>query len=106
MTSVLKRLSERSTLAVAANDAAKTKAAAHADDVLAPIRSGAMPAQALSDEGIIVVRAGSERIADLQPLWESLHEHYAAVARHLTDLVRFAPHVTPGRCAGSSTRNG
>jgi hypothetical protein len=45
-----------------------------------------MPARALSDEGIIVVRAGSERIGDLQPLWESLHEHHAAVAPHLTDL--------------------
>jgi ribosomal protein S18 acetylase RimI-like enzyme len=52
-----------------------------------------MPALALSDEGIVVVRGGSERIADLQPLWESLHEHHAAVAPHLTDL---GPVRSPG----------
>lgn len=33
-----------------------------------------------------IVRAGVERIADLRPLWESLHEHHAAVAPHLEKL--------------------
>jgi ribosomal protein S18 acetylase RimI-like enzyme len=33
-----------------------------------------------------IVRAGSERIDDLQPLWESLHEHHATIAPHLTEL--------------------
>lgn len=33
-----------------------------------------------------IVRAGSERIDDLQPLWESLHDHHATVAPHLTQL--------------------
>jgi GNAT superfamily N-acetyltransferase len=33
-----------------------------------------------------IVRAGSERIGDLQPLWESLHDHHATIAPHLTEL--------------------
>jgi GNAT superfamily N-acetyltransferase len=33
-----------------------------------------------------IVRAGSERIGDLQPLWESLHEHHATIAPHLEEL--------------------
>jgi ribosomal protein S18 acetylase RimI-like enzyme len=33
-----------------------------------------------------IVRAGSERIDDLQQLWESLHEHHATIAPHLTEL--------------------
>jgi GNAT superfamily N-acetyltransferase len=33
-----------------------------------------------------IVRAGRERIDDLQPLWESLHEHHATIAPHLTEL--------------------
>ena len=33
-----------------------------------------------------IVRVGSERIDDLQPLWESLHEHHATIAPHLTEL--------------------
>ena len=33
-----------------------------------------------------IVRAGVERIDDLQPLWESLHEHHATVAPHLEQL--------------------
>ena len=33
-----------------------------------------------------IVRAGIERIDDLQPLWESLHEHHATVAPHLEEL--------------------
>jgi len=33
-----------------------------------------------------IVRAGSERIDDLEPLWESLHEHHATIAPHLTEL--------------------
>ena len=33
-----------------------------------------------------IVRAGSERIDDLQPLWESLHEHHATIAPHLEEL--------------------
>jgi GNAT superfamily N-acetyltransferase len=33
-----------------------------------------------------IVRAGSERIDELQPLWESLHEHHATIAPHLTEL--------------------
>lgn len=32
---------------------------------------------------VSIVRGGPERIPDLQPLWESLHEHHAAVAPHL-----------------------
>jgi GNAT superfamily N-acetyltransferase len=33
-----------------------------------------------------ILRAGSERIDDLQPLWESLHEHHATIAPHLTEV--------------------
>jgi GNAT superfamily N-acetyltransferase len=33
--------------------------------------------------GIVIRQGGPERIPDLQPLWESLHEHHAAVAPHL-----------------------
>jgi GNAT superfamily N-acetyltransferase len=33
-----------------------------------------------------IVRAGRERIDDLQPLWESLHDHHATIAPHLADL--------------------
>jgi GNAT superfamily N-acetyltransferase len=33
-----------------------------------------------------IVRAGIERIDDLQPLWESLHEHHATIAPHLEQL--------------------
>jgi ribosomal protein S18 acetylase RimI-like enzyme len=33
-----------------------------------------------------IVRAGSERVDDLQPLWESLHEHHATIAPHLVQL--------------------
>jgi GNAT superfamily N-acetyltransferase len=33
-----------------------------------------------------IVRAGVERIDDLQPLWESLHEHHATIAPHLEEL--------------------
>jgi GNAT superfamily N-acetyltransferase len=33
-----------------------------------------------------IVRAGSERIDDLRPLWESLHEHHATIAPHLEEL--------------------
>jgi GNAT superfamily N-acetyltransferase len=33
-----------------------------------------------------IVRAGIERIDDLQPLWESLHEHHATIAPHLEEL--------------------
>jgi ribosomal protein S18 acetylase RimI-like enzyme len=40
----------------------------------------------LGDREIVVVRGGSERIADLQSLWESLHQHHAAVAPHLAEL--------------------
>jgi ribosomal protein S18 acetylase RimI-like enzyme len=32
------------------------------------------------------VRAGVERVDDLQPLWESLHDHHVAVAPHLAAL--------------------
>ena len=42
-----------------------------------------------------ILRAGRERIDDLQPLWESLHEHHATVA---PDLSR----VGPVRAAGDS----
>ena len=41
-----------------------------------------------------IVRAGSERIDDLQPLWESLHEHHATIAPHLKEL---GPVRHPGR---------
>jgi ribosomal protein S18 acetylase RimI-like enzyme len=34
-----------------------------------------------------IVRAGSERIADLQPLWESLSRHHAEVAPELVDVL-------------------
>jgi GNAT superfamily N-acetyltransferase len=33
-----------------------------------------------------IVRAGRKRIDDLQPLWESLHEHHATIAPHLEEL--------------------
>ena len=33
-----------------------------------------------------IVRAGSERIDELRPLWESLHEHHATIAPHLEQL--------------------
>jgi GNAT superfamily N-acetyltransferase len=33
-----------------------------------------------------IVRAGRERIDDLQPLWESLHDHHATIAPHLAEL--------------------
>ena len=33
-----------------------------------------------------IVRVGIERIDDLQPLWESLHEHHATIAPHLERL--------------------
>ena len=35
-----------------------------------------------------IVRAGPERIDDLQPLWESLHEHHATIAPHLKQVGR------------------
>ena len=35
---------------------------------------------------VVVVRGGPERIDDLQPLWESLSEHHAAIAPHLRQL--------------------
>ncbi len=34
-----------------------------------------------------IVRAGSERIADLQPLWESLSRHHAEVAPELAEVL-------------------
>jgi ribosomal protein S18 acetylase RimI-like enzyme len=34
-----------------------------------------------------IVRAGGERIADLQPLWESLSRHHAEVAPELVDVL-------------------
>jgi ribosomal protein S18 acetylase RimI-like enzyme len=34
-----------------------------------------------------IVRAGSERIADLQPLWESLSRHHAEVAPDLAEVL-------------------
>jgi ribosomal protein S18 acetylase RimI-like enzyme len=34
---------------------------------------------------VTIVRGGAERIPDLQPLWESLHEHHAAVAPELAE---------------------
>jgi ribosomal protein S18 acetylase RimI-like enzyme len=36
--------------------------------------------------GVEIVRAGAERIPDLQPLWESLSRHHAEVAPELTVL--------------------
>ena len=33
-----------------------------------------------------IVKGGIERIDDLQPLWESLHEHHATVAPHMEQL--------------------
>jgi ribosomal protein S18 acetylase RimI-like enzyme len=35
---------------------------------------------------VTTVRGGAERIPDLQPLWESLHEQHAAVAPELAEL--------------------
>lgn len=37
-------------------------------------------------DGVSIVRGGAERIDDLQPLWESLHHHHAAVAPELEQL--------------------
>ncbi len=34
-----------------------------------------------------IVRAGPERIADLQPIWESLSRHHAEVAPELADIL-------------------
>jgi hypothetical protein len=34
----------------------------------------------------VIVRAGAERIEDLQPLWESLHAHHAEAAPELAAL--------------------
>lgn len=45
-----------------------------------------VPGPISDSEGIVIRRGGAERIADLQPLWESLHEHHAAVAPHLTAI--------------------
>lgn len=35
---------------------------------------------------VTIVRAGGERLGDLQPLWQSLHHHHAAVAPELVEL--------------------
>ena len=35
---------------------------------------------------LAIRRGGSEVIAELQPLWESLHHHHAAIAPHLLEL--------------------
>jgi ribosomal protein S18 acetylase RimI-like enzyme len=35
---------------------------------------------------VTIARAGLERLDDLQPLWESLHDHHADVAPHLAQL--------------------
>jgi ribosomal protein S18 acetylase RimI-like enzyme len=56
-----------------------------------------MHEQEKRDDGLVIVRAGPERIPDLQPLWESLHEHHAAVAPHLEV-------VGPVRAAAQSWR--
>jgi len=45
-----------------------------------------MPSQGADSERIVIVRGGPERIPDLQPLWQSLHEHHAAIAPHLTEV--------------------
>lgn len=39
-------------------------------------------------DGVNIVRGGTERINDLQPLWESLHEHHVTVAPELGALAR------------------
>jgi ribosomal protein S18 acetylase RimI-like enzyme len=31
-------------------------------------------------DDLVILRAGAERIGDLQPLWEAMHRHHAAVA--------------------------
>jgi ribosomal protein S18 acetylase RimI-like enzyme len=49
----------------------------------AAIKMGPVPGPVIDSEGIVIRRGGAERIPDLQPLWESLHEHHAAVAPHL-----------------------
>ena len=53
-----------------------------------------------------IVRAGIERIDDLQPLWESLHEHHATSRRTSSSSGRCAPPISRGRCGVSCTRNG
>jgi ribosomal protein S18 acetylase RimI-like enzyme len=45
------------------------------------------------DTSVTIERGGAERIDELQPLWESLHAHHAAVAPHLQAL---GPVRTPG----------
>ena len=35
---------------------------------------------------VTIARGGAERIPQLEPLWESLHHHHAAVAPHLAAL--------------------
>jgi ribosomal protein S18 acetylase RimI-like enzyme len=39
-------------------------------------------------DDVVIVRAGAERIGDLQPLWESLHRHHAAVAPDMRTIGR------------------
>ena len=40
----------------------------------------------MPSESVQIVRAGLERIGDLEPLWGSLSEHHIAVAPHLQEL--------------------
>src|SRR6202042_3115267 len=49
----------------------------------AAIKIGLVSGPVIDSGGIVIRRGGAERISDLQPLWESLHEHHAAVAPHL-----------------------
>ena len=60
----------------------------------AAIKIDLMPGPVIDSGGIVIQRGGSERIPDLQPLWESLHEHHAAVATHLTAI---GPVRAPGQ---------
>jgi hypothetical protein len=36
-----------------------------------------------------IVRAGAERIDDVEPLWHAMHQHHRAVAGHLTAVAPF-----------------
>jgi ribosomal protein S18 acetylase RimI-like enzyme len=38
---------------------------------------------------IEIIRAGAERIDDVEPLWHAMHRHHRSVAGHLTDVAPF-----------------
>jgi hypothetical protein len=54
-----------------------------------------------------IVRNGSERIADLRPLWESLSRHHAKVAPELVEVFgELRPEEDSWAVRRGSTRSG